>query len=58
MKVTDRVKKIQDVDSAYWNRNCLTIYHHGDRETVKVRVAHALRQADVIDAIDNIILIS
>ena len=58
MKITDRVEKIRGVDKAYWKSNNLTIYHHDDREAMKVRIAHALRQADVIDSIDNIILIS
>lgn len=58
MKITDRVKGIQGVDSVYWKPNNLTIYHHGDREAMKVQVAHVLRQADVIDSIDDITLIS
>ncbi len=60
MKITDRIKRIQGVDNAYWDGACnkLTVYHHGDREAMKVRVAHALREADVIDSMESIILIS
>ncbi|KKN59265.1 hypothetical protein LCGC14_0543640 [marine sediment metagenome] len=59
MKITDRVNSIDNVESAFWDgrQNKLTIYYHGDKETIKVKAAHALRQADVIDAIDNILLI-
>lgn len=60
MNIVDRVKQIKQVDNAYWNgqHNQLTVYHHGDREDMKVKVAHALRQDDVIDSIAKITLIS
>ncbi len=60
MKVADRIKQIDGVDNAYWNSNTreLTVYHHSERNAMKVWVASALREADVIDSIDKITLIS
>ena len=60
MKVTDRIKMIDTVDNAYWDgiNNKLTIYHHGDRDTMKIKVAYVLRQDDAIDSMEKIILIS
>ena len=59
MEITDRINLIDNVDSTFWDgkQRKLTVYYHGRKEAIEVRVAYALRAADVIDSIDNILLI-
>ena len=62
MKITDRVKKIESVESAYWDsqRSRLVIYYHPPTAlgVTKIKVAGAINDAFLHNAIDEITLIS
>lgn len=61
MKVQDRIKEIDGVDFTAWDgkERKLSVYCQANKkEAVKIKVAAELRQADVIDSIDKIILVS
>lgn len=62
MKITNRMNAIEGVVDSYWlgKKNKLTIYYQADVpvETIKIRVAAALRDAELQDSISDITLIS
>ncbi len=62
MKITDRVKSIEGVESAYWDnlRNRLVIYYLASiaLDTIKIKVAGAINDAFLHRAVEEITLIS
>ena len=62
MKITDRVKRISGVESAYWNsnQNQLTIYYSGSvpKENIKAQVVAEVRDVGLVNAVDKFVFIS
>lgn len=62
MKLTDRIEKIDGVESAYWDshRNRLVVYYYVviALDTIKIKVAGAINDAFLHRAVEEITLIS
>jgi len=62
MKIQDRIKALEGVEDAYWDsqRNKLVVYYSSiiPLDTIKVRVAGAIRDAHLQEAVEEITLIS
>ncbi len=62
MKITDRIKKIEGVESAYWDspRNRLVVYYYASiaLAIIKIKVAGAINDAFLHRAVEEITLIS
>lgn len=61
MKITDRIKRIEGVESAYWDnqRNRLVVYYHTPTlDTIKIKVAGAIDDAFLHNAVEETTLIS
>jgi|GEM_PF-4216435 len=62
MKIQDRIKALKDVTDAYWDnqRNRLVVYYSDviPPDTMKIRVAGAIRDAYLQEAVEGITLIS
>ena len=62
MKLTDRIKRIDGVQSAYWDslRNRLVVYYYAQMtlDTIKIRVSGAINDAFLHRAVEETTLIS
>lgn len=63
VKITDRIKRIEGVESAYWDnqRNRLVVYYHTPiiaLDTIKIKVAGAIDDAFLHNAVEETTLIS
>ena len=60
MKIQDRIGALEGVENVIWDggRNRLIVYYSGLLDTIKVRVAGAIREANLQRAIEEIALIT
>lgn len=59
MKIQDRIKALKGVTGAHWDapQNRLVVYYSEAVDAIKVRVANAIKEAGLIEAVESIILI-